>query len=478
MLKQYRLRDYRFRLVFYVVALTIIGIMVVGSAKPSVQNKQIVGLILGLVVMVGVSLIDYNFILKFSWIFYFINVALLAAIFVIGEKTKGATRWLKIGIRFQPSELGKILLVLFFAYYLSKNKDKLNNIRTLFCTLVLAAVPLLLIFKEPDLSTTIVTALIFASLLFIAGLSYKIVVGVLAVAVPSLVVVLTLVLQPGQKLLTGNQALRILGWLEPDKYPNIAYQQQNSIMAVGSGQLWGKGLNNTNIVSVKNGNFISEPQTDFIFSIVGEEMGFIGSIIIIILLLLITIECLLVARRAKDMAGRLIASGIAALIGFQSFVNICVVTGLMPNTGLPFSLENMDRGTKRMNIGLIAHDAKKKLMQNFCIAYRGILCKNELFATGTTGRLIEEVANLNVHKYLAGHLGGAQQLGAQIEHNEIDLVIFLRDPLSQKSHEPDVNSVVRLCDIHNIPLATNLATAELLIKSLDRGDLEWREMYK
>ena len=131
-----------------------------------------------------------------------------------------------------------------------------------------------------------------------------------------------------------------------------------------------------------------------------------------------------------------------------------------------------------MNIGLIAHVAKKKLMQNFCIAYRGILCKNELFATGTTGRLIEEVANLNVHKYLAGHLGGAQQLGAQIEHNEIDLVIFLRDPLSQKSHEPDVNSVVRLCDIHNIPLATNLATAELLIKSLERGELDWREMYK
>ena len=131
-----------------------------------------------------------------------------------------------------------------------------------------------------------------------------------------------------------------------------------------------------------------------------------------------------------------------------------------------------------MNIGLIAHDAKKKLMQNFCIAYRGILCKNDLYATGTTGRLIEEVANLNVHKYLAGHLGGAQQLGAQIEHNEIDLVIFLRDPLTQKSHEPDVYNVVHLCDIHNIPLATNLATAELLIRALDRGDLEWREMYK
>ncbi|MCI8417446.1 MAG: methylglyoxal synthase [Lachnospiraceae bacterium] len=131
-----------------------------------------------------------------------------------------------------------------------------------------------------------------------------------------------------------------------------------------------------------------------------------------------------------------------------------------------------------MNVGLMAHDAKKKLMQNFCIAYRGILCKHELFGTGTTGRLVEEVANLNVHKYLAGHLGGEQQLAAQIEHNQLDLMIFLRDPIRPKSHEPDVNDIVRLCDMHNIPMATNLATAELLIKALDRGDLEWREMYK
>ena len=131
-----------------------------------------------------------------------------------------------------------------------------------------------------------------------------------------------------------------------------------------------------------------------------------------------------------------------------------------------------------MNFALIAHDAKKKLMQNFCIAYRGILSKNQLYATGTTGRLIEEVTNLSVHKYLAGHLGGEQQIGAQIEHNQIDLVIFLQDPLTSKTHEPNVGNIMKLCDIHNIPLATNLASAELLIKSLDRGDLEWREMYK
>ena len=131
-----------------------------------------------------------------------------------------------------------------------------------------------------------------------------------------------------------------------------------------------------------------------------------------------------------------------------------------------------------MNIGLIAHDAKKILMQNFCIAYRGILSKHTIFATGTTGRLVEEVTNLTIHKYLAGHLGGEKQLGAQIENNELDLVIFLRDPLTPKIHELDVNNVFKLCDIHNIPLATNLATAELLIKALERGDLDWRELVR
>lgn len=131
-----------------------------------------------------------------------------------------------------------------------------------------------------------------------------------------------------------------------------------------------------------------------------------------------------------------------------------------------------------MNIALIAHDAKKKLMQNFCIAYRQILSKHDIYATGTTGRLIEEVTNLSIHKYLAGNLGGEQQIGVQIEHNQIDLVIFLRDPLNPKSHELDINNISRLCDVHNIPMATNLASAELMIKSLERGELEWREMFK
>ena len=131
-----------------------------------------------------------------------------------------------------------------------------------------------------------------------------------------------------------------------------------------------------------------------------------------------------------------------------------------------------------MNIGLIAHDNKKKLMENLCIAYRHILCKHDIYATGTTGRLVEEAANLVVHKYLSAHLGGEQQMGAQIINTDIDLMIFLRDPVSPHAYESEVNSILHLCDMHNIPLATNLATAEVLLLALDRGDLDWRNVMR
>ena len=131
-----------------------------------------------------------------------------------------------------------------------------------------------------------------------------------------------------------------------------------------------------------------------------------------------------------------------------------------------------------MNIGLIAHDNKKKLMQNFCIAYRGILSHHQLYATGTTGRMIEEASNLTVHKFLSGHTGGEQQLGSMIESNDLDMMIFLRDPYTKKKQDVDINNIFSLCDTHNIPLATNRATAELMVKALERGDLDWRELFK
>lgn|SRR5690554_415733 len=131
-----------------------------------------------------------------------------------------------------------------------------------------------------------------------------------------------------------------------------------------------------------------------------------------------------------------------------------------------------------MNIALIAHDNKKKQLVNFSIAYKHILEQHRLFATGTTGKHISEATGLNIHCMMSGPLGGDQQIGAKVANNEMDLIIFLRDPLTAQPHEPDVQALLRLSDVHAIPIATNVATAELLIKALERGDMNWREIIK
>ena len=131
-----------------------------------------------------------------------------------------------------------------------------------------------------------------------------------------------------------------------------------------------------------------------------------------------------------------------------------------------------------MNIGLMAHDSKKELMQNFCIAYKGILSRHTLYATGNTGMMIEDVTNLSIHKFLPGQLGGGRQLGTQIECNEMDAVIFFRDPALTLNDDADYDRINRLCDVSNIPVATNIATAEILILAIERGDLDWRDLYK
>lgn len=129
-----------------------------------------------------------------------------------------------------------------------------------------------------------------------------------------------------------------------------------------------------------------------------------------------------------------------------------------------------------MNIALIAHDSKKELMVQFCIAYCGILSRHELCATGTTGKQVAQATGLDITRYLGGSQGGGQQIAARISCNEIDLLLFFRDPLNPKPHEPNDMDLLRLCDVHNIPVATNIATAEALIHALERGDLDWREI--
>lgn len=335
--KPYRLKDYKFGLVIAVIALSILGVFVVGSAKEVYQSRQMVGVIVGVIIMVIVSLIDYVWFLNFYWIFYGIAIFTLAAVLVIGTKVNGATRWIDLGFTtFQPSELAKILLILFFAKFLMEHEDEVNDKWTLLKYAVFSGIPLALIVAEPNLSTTICTALVLCLMIYVAGLSYRFIGTVLIILIPTAVIFLSIVVQPNQPFLKDYQQARILAFIEPEKYASDeAYQQKNSVMAIGSGQLTGKGLKNNTTTSVKNGNFISEPQTDFIFAIVGEELGFVGSCIIIALLLLIVIQCIIIGIRSRDLAGRIICCGVGGLIGFQSFINIGVATQILPNTGVP-----------------------------------------------------------------------------------------------------------------------------------------------
>lgn len=336
MLRKYRVRDYDFKLIVLLAAVTVIGILAIGSARPENQNKQILGFILGFFIMIVLSFFDYSFFLHFYWIIYALDIGFLLLVVFFGKEVNNAKRWLELGgIQFQPSELTKIMLILFYSQFILKHKEKLNSMKNIAAMLILLIPPLYLVYDQPDMSTSIVIALIFCVVWYVGGLSYKLILGTLAIAVPAAVILFIMVLQPDQTIINSYQQERILAWLEPEKYAmTTAYQQNNAMMAIGSGQLWGKGLNNT-MISVKNGNFVSEPQTDFIFTIVGEELGFVGGCTVVILLFLITLECLNVARKAKDLAGTCIASGMAALIGGQSFVNIAVATGLIPNTGVP-----------------------------------------------------------------------------------------------------------------------------------------------
>jgi len=335
--KPYHLRDYRFNLVLTVFALSVIGVLAVGSAKAVNQPKQMMGVAIGLIIMAITSLIDYVWITDFYWLIYLFSVVILGAVLVIGDNVNGATRWIDLGFTtFQPSELAKILLILFFAKFIAEHEDDINDAATLVKYAILSGIPLVLIVIEPNLSTTICTTLVLCLLIYVGGLSYRFIGTVLVILIPVVVIFLAIVVQPNQFILKDYQQKRILAFLNPEEYASDeGYQQKNSVMAIGSGQLTGKGLNNNTTTSVKNGNFILEPQTDFIFAIIGEELGFTGSCIVIALLLLTVIQCIVIGTRSQNLTGKIIGCGVGGLIGFQSFINIGVATQLLPNTGVP-----------------------------------------------------------------------------------------------------------------------------------------------
>ena len=285
MFTRFSLRDYNFKLLITVIIAMICGVVMINSADSSFTPKQTIGI--GLGVMIFVSLLNYDFVCRFYRVFFIINAVILLSVIFFGVEVNYAKRWIMIGgsggIQFQPSEFSKILMILFTATFLDKLKEdnKINTLKGLCLFVLLIGLSLALIAVEPDLSTTLCLAMVLVTMLYLSGLSYKIIGIALLVFVPLAGSFLWYIQRPNQHLLRDYQVNRILQFIYPGQYGSDYTQQNNSVMAIGSGQLTGKGLNTSTIATVKDANFISEQQTDFIFSVIGEELGFVGSVIII-----------------------------------------------------------------------------------------------------------------------------------------------------------------------------------------------------
>ena len=314
MLRNYRLQNYNFKLVFNVLVLMAMSLLFIHSAKASYVPKQALGIIMGLGIIVVVSLIDYQVFTRNAEILYILNVIMLIGVKLFGKDVNGAKRWF------------------------SKHQDDLNEPKVLGKLAVICGIPLLLILKQPSLSSTLDICFIILGMIFMAGLSSRLIIQVLIVGVPLLVIFLWYVQTPGQVLLEPHQVARIMSFLHPEDYADsTALQTSNSIMAIGSGGLFGKGYGSNTIsnVSASDVNLVSENQTDFIFSVIGEEFGFVGCVILIIVFACLVYQCMNVAKKSGNLIGTYVAVGVACYMGFQSFINIAVATGTMPNTGQP-----------------------------------------------------------------------------------------------------------------------------------------------
>ena len=344
-----------FKIIIYALILSIIGIFMVHSATQNeavtgmitTTQKQILGMVIGLVLMMILTCIDYHKLIKYSIVFYVISMALLIYVKYINPlNISNANRWMHLpGFgTIQPSEFSKVAVVLMAVFVLIRIQKHINNVLYLIGYFALTGITVYLIYVEPDLSTSMIIVFALVAMVFVTGISWKWVGGVLGVVAVFVGALLFCIYEPEQKtlnwfiekdILQQYQVNRINSYFFPEDYPDQTRQQLNSVMAIGGGQLLGKGLNNSTYESVKNGNFISEEQCDFIFAVVGEELGFAGSAFIILIYLLLFIEGLRVAGRSPDLEGKLLASGFVTILLIQCFINMGVAMLLLPNTGTP-----------------------------------------------------------------------------------------------------------------------------------------------
>ena len=325
--------------------------------------RQAAGSAVGIILMTVLSTVNYRKITCYYKALYLIVIISLAAVFIFGSSGGGAKRWISLGgITFQPSELAKILLILFYSEFIINYVGKLSRIKLYALSALLILPPFIMILKEPDLSTSIMVLVIFCVIIFISGLDWKIIAGVAAAAVPAFMILMFAALSGEFGFLGEYQRQRILAWLHPEDYAaTTAYQTMNSMTAIGSGRLIGKGITAGASGTVLGTGFLSESQTDFIFAVIGEQFGFLGCCIMLVLITIVTARCFKAASESRDPADRIVASGMAGWIGFQSYLNIGVTTGLLPNTGIPLPFVSYGLTS------LICLYAGLGLVQNICI---------------------------------------------------------------------------------------------------------------
>ncbi len=309
------------------------------EARDAILIKNIAGVCFGYLLFIIVITIDFHFYCNLSFLMYLALIAILAYTLVAGSSLNNVNRWIIIlGIRFQPSEFTKVALILFMAFLCNRFKEKLNRLSVFFILAAAAAMPIALILLEPHLSSALALLFIFCIIVYTSGISYKVIFAALALVVPVVagLFIAVAVFKVDLPFIEEYQINRVLYFLSSDESDELSgdYQQNQSIAAIGSGGLHGKSIT-LKVDEDRRYNNLYAKESDFIFAVVGEEFGFIGSFIILLLYAVLIFRCVLLSTRTTDYMGKIICMGVSAYLMFQIFVNIGVAIKLLPNTGLP-----------------------------------------------------------------------------------------------------------------------------------------------
>jgi len=372
--------SFDFLLMILVLAAAAAGVVIIGSATRinlgydrSSFNTQIIWAATGFALLLIAAFVDYNFICKFYIPVYIVNIFLLILVLALDRTTRGVARWIKIGsFGIQPSEFAKIFLIIFMAKFIDKKKEKINNILIFLSSVALIILPAALIFIQPSLSACVVILVIGAYMLYVGGLSYKKILITLAIILPVLAFLYFDFQSEApllvDKLFFSHQYDRFKLLFNPEYDPDAYRQTQNSLHAIGSGMLTGKGLFGG---PVNQAGYIYASYNDFVLAVIGEEFGFIGCMAMLLLMFFIIAKCFIIAWNSPDVCGKLIASGVACMFLFQTFVNVGVATDLMPNTGMPFPFVSYGGSSMWINMTAVGLVMNVKMSKSKSIFERG-----------------------------------------------------------------------------------------------------------